>query len=214
MMKQSRFTSVVAKAGRPAVYLVWGPSAKDAGLQRALRGVRVMTLHLETRGSKAGYGHVGLPAKNERHELLIFPRSLKRFAGDRIVGIDYQLIDSDLGAEPGRDDRRQIKRALVGSEVTPPETQMPLGNKAGPGQRRVSKPPTAIARSGVAPRVGKTAPGSVHGSMPTKAPRPSVAPANLGPLVRAVREAMSDLEKDHPMAAYRRLKAASAAYSV
>jgi hypothetical protein len=94
-LKTARFSVALAKCGRPAVHLTLVAPQKDPALRRLERESRVMTIHRARRGAGADYGVVGLePAPGV--QLLVFPRSLRRFAGKRIVGIDYDLLASDL----------------------------------------------------------------------------------------------------------------------
>src|ERR1700761_5182501 len=93
VMTTARFAQVVAKAGRPVAHLLWSDPAQDPAVQRALRAHRVMTIHLEMRGAKTAFGHVGVPEGGEKSQLLIFPRSIKAYSGARVVGINFDLID-------------------------------------------------------------------------------------------------------------------------
>ena len=58
-MKTARFATVVAKAGRPEVYLALMDPAKDRVLQAALKANRVMTVSQETVGHKTDRGQIG-----------------------------------------------------------------------------------------------------------------------------------------------------------
>jgi hypothetical protein len=88
---------VVEAAGKPEVHLMLVDPARDPTLQRAIRTNRVMTLHQAARG--ADYGVIGF-AKGVRGQILLFPRSLKPFAGIRVMGIKYDLLKS--GSPAGR----------------------------------------------------------------------------------------------------------------
>jgi len=92
-MKTARFKSVVEACGKPGVHVTWLKPAKDPVLQAALKQNRVMTLHQPVR-SGAHYGTVGF-MKSKQAQLLLFPKSLRRFEALRIVGIDYALLDAD-----------------------------------------------------------------------------------------------------------------------
>ncbi len=52
-----------------------------------------MTVHQSTRGQHADHAEVAFEAGTKR-QFLIFPKSLKRFAGSRVVGIKYELMES------------------------------------------------------------------------------------------------------------------------
>jgi hypothetical protein len=90
-MKTARFADVVAAAGPPQVHSLWIAPGRDPSLKRAVRECRVMTIHQMLRGTKKDYGTVGLHA-DESSQVLVFPKSLRRFGEARIVGIDYRLI--------------------------------------------------------------------------------------------------------------------------
>lgn len=90
-MKTARFTDVVAAAGPPQVHSLWIAPGRDPALKRAVRDCRVMTIHQMLRGTKKDYGTVGLHA-DQSSQVLVFPKSLKKFSEARIVGIDYRLV--------------------------------------------------------------------------------------------------------------------------
>lgn len=90
-MKTARFAAVVARSGQPLNHLVFAAPAQDAALQSAVRAHRVMTIHQEHVGTHKDYGLVGFhPAPHAQY--LVFPRSLKSFAGKRIVGVNFELL--------------------------------------------------------------------------------------------------------------------------
>jgi hypothetical protein len=91
-MKTARFAEVVEKAGQPTPYALWQPPARDAVFQKALKAHRVMTVHHETVGNARDYGTVGYNTKDKQALLFLFPKSVKRFEGQRIVGIKYDLV--------------------------------------------------------------------------------------------------------------------------
>lgn len=84
-----RFSQVVVASGRPEIHLLLTEPRKDRELQRALETKRVMTVHQEVVGTKADYGTVGY--EKTAGQILIFPKSLKRFSNRRVVGIDFDL---------------------------------------------------------------------------------------------------------------------------
>lgn len=111
--KSARFTVVVAKCGQPAVHLTLMAPAQDPALRKLERDARVMTVHRAHRGTGADYGVVGIDPEPGA-QLLIFPRSLRRFAGKRIVGISYDQVASNLyltGQPTGRPRPKPAKRA-------------------------------------------------------------------------------------------------------
>ena len=89
--KRARFMELVALAGQPHVHTLWQPAAKDRTLQAAIIANRVLTIRRDNVGNRKDVGVVGyFEAPESLH--IVFPRSLKRFSGRRIVGIDYELI--------------------------------------------------------------------------------------------------------------------------
>ena len=90
-VKTARFTVVVEKCGRPEVYTLWQKPKADRHFQSLLKNYRVMTVRPAESGTD--FGEVGFHLKNGAR-FLAFPRSLKRFEGDRIVGIDWALVQS------------------------------------------------------------------------------------------------------------------------
>lgn len=88
-VKSSRFSAVVEAAGQPQVYTLWQAPEKDRHLQSQVRQNRVMSIQRSESGSD--FGTVGL-AKRKGAIHLVFPKSLKRFADQRIVGIKWELV--------------------------------------------------------------------------------------------------------------------------
>jgi hypothetical protein len=87
--KTTRFTDVVKKAGKPEVYTLWQKPAQDRHLQSMVKNNRVMTILKSESGTD--FGFAGFKAsKGARY--LVFPKSLKRFENNRIVGINWDLV--------------------------------------------------------------------------------------------------------------------------
>jgi cytosine deaminase len=98
-VKTARFTEVVATCGAPEVVTLWVDPKEDKSFQGALREERIMTVHQTVVGSKKDFGEVGfIRGGNVAH--LLFPKSLKHYAGRRIVGIDYRLLSQPKAAGP------------------------------------------------------------------------------------------------------------------
>src|SRR3954471_3738578 len=93
-MKTAKFSEVVKKCGEPAIYLAWVDPARDKTFKRALSEHRVMTLHQELHGGKKDFGSVGF-LKDRHAQLLVFPKSLRRFFERKVIAIDYALIAKD-----------------------------------------------------------------------------------------------------------------------
>ena len=90
-VKTSRFRAVIEKCGQPEVHTLWVKPKADQHFQSLLKNNRVMTI----RPSEAGtdFGVVGF-SKGQGARYLAFPKSLRRFEGERIVGIDWELVQS------------------------------------------------------------------------------------------------------------------------
>jgi len=88
-VKTARFAEVVDKAGKPEVYTLWQKPAADRHFQSLNKNNRVMTIQKSESGTD--FGSVGFrERKGARY--LVFPKSLKRFADKRIVGINWDLV--------------------------------------------------------------------------------------------------------------------------
>jgi len=90
-VKTARFRAVVEKCGQPEVYTLWQKPKTDRHFQSLLKNHRVMTVRPSDGGTD--FGVVGFyEGKGARY--LAFSKSLKRFEGERIVGIDWSLVRS------------------------------------------------------------------------------------------------------------------------
>jgi hypothetical protein len=88
-VKTARFAQVVEDCGKPQVYTLWQKPSTDRHLQSQLKNNRIMTILRSDSGTDLGI--VGFKESKEAR-YLIFPKSLKRFADKRIVGIDWILV--------------------------------------------------------------------------------------------------------------------------
>jgi hypothetical protein len=87
--KTARFSQVIENCGKPQVYTLWQKPSGDRHLQAQIRNNRVMTLLKSESGTD--FGIIGFKESRETR-YLIFPRSLKRFADKRIIGVDWALV--------------------------------------------------------------------------------------------------------------------------
>jgi hypothetical protein len=116
--KSVRFSKVIEDAGKPQVALLWQDPRHDPSLQSALRQNRVMTVQLKHTGSASDFGVVGF--KQSPHaEYLIFPKSLKAFEGDKVVGIKYELI------APSKPQGPALKASRPARAPSPPKAARP-----------------------------------------------------------------------------------------
>jgi hypothetical protein len=87
--KTARFDEIIEKCGAPEVYTLWQEPKSDRHFQILLKNNRVMTIQQSDAGTD--FGVVGF-VKRKGTRYLVFPKSLKRFEGDRIVGIKWEKI--------------------------------------------------------------------------------------------------------------------------
>ena len=102
----ARFSAVVQQVGAPQPVTLWQAPAEDPDFRKAVRENRVMTIKQETVGTKRDFGIVGFD-EGKNSSFLIFPRSLQRFSGKRIVGVRYNLL------APARPRGKPIKPAAA-----------------------------------------------------------------------------------------------------
>ena len=88
-VKTARFSQVIEKCGKPQVYTLWQKPSADRHLQSQIKSNRVMTVQKSESGTD--FGIVGFKERKGA-TYLVFPKSLKRFADKRLVGIDWSLI--------------------------------------------------------------------------------------------------------------------------
>ncbi|HEY4284109.1 MAG TPA: hypothetical protein VGM62_13665 [Chthoniobacterales bacterium] len=88
-VKTVRFADVVDNAGKPEPYTLWQKPAADRHFQSALKNHRVMTIQQSETGTEFGLVEF---KQSKTASYLIFPKSLKRFEGNRVVGIKWDLV--------------------------------------------------------------------------------------------------------------------------
>ena len=88
-VKTVRFAQVIEKCGEPEVYTLWQKPGADRHFQSHIKNNRVMTI--QKSGSGTEFGVMGFKERKGA-TYLVFPKSLKRFAGKRIVGINWALV--------------------------------------------------------------------------------------------------------------------------
>jgi hypothetical protein len=87
-IKTARFSQIIETCGKPQVYTLWQKPSADRHLQAQIKKIRVMTILKSESGTD--FGIIGFKESREAR-YLTFPKSLKRFAEKRIVGIDWAL---------------------------------------------------------------------------------------------------------------------------
>jgi hypothetical protein len=88
-IKTARFSQIIETCGKPQVYTLWQKPSADRHLQAQIKKSRVMTILKSESGTD--FGIVGFKESREAR-YLIFPKSLKRFAEKRIIGVDWTLV--------------------------------------------------------------------------------------------------------------------------
>ena len=87
--KTVRFSQVVEKCGKPKPYTLWQKPSADRHLQAQLKNNRIMTVLKSESGTDFGIASF---KEKKGASYLVFPKSLKRFADRRVVGIDWTLV--------------------------------------------------------------------------------------------------------------------------
>jgi hypothetical protein len=202
--KTVRFAQVVERSGQPHVHTLWMAPEKDPELKRAQQAHRVMRVAPGGAG-KTDVGTVGFERGQKEGQLLIFPKSLQRFEGARVVGIKFDLVEqpkladaADLKevAQPKNVRGKKPKpapRPTIAATVEEPEpTRAPeVEPERQPDPEPAPEPP---------PRVPKAKRSSHAATKPE--------PARDSALVREVRAALKDLQRGKSVAAYQRLERA------
>lgn len=184
-MKTVRFTKIVEKLGTPEPYTLWLPPEKDRDFQAAIKAHRVMTVHQENTGNATDFGEIGF-AKDVQGSFLLFPKSLKRYEGRRVVGVKYDLLKETPAELPTPEPKKPAKRKTHAE----PE----------PKSAAREKPALSPATS------AKFEPLRVFEAEKPKAQPKSIKPPALNELTREVRKAMKKLEQGNPVAAYQILE--------
>jgi hypothetical protein len=193
--------------------------AKDKTLQAAIKSDRVMTLYQQSGGTD--HGVVGFEQGRSR-QFLVFPKPLKPFLGQRIVGIKYELID----------DTPAPKKETVKKETAKPDEPAPtLVERALPARTKGAdsesakhadhQPPTVVSKAG-STKPEETAPAKEEKrnlesrktfsedkvikfrTEPDKSP--TVEADEIKKLKHQVREAMDALEQGKQVVAFNLLK--------
>lgn len=183
-MKTVRFAALIEASGAPQIHLAWAGPKDDSVLQKALRQHRVLTVHQRVRGAKKDFGVVGFEAAPGT-QYLIFPRSIRKFSGQRVVGIRYDLVADALPVAPSP--RGPKKNSRVPSPKAADVIAFPVSKEE-------TKPKHPSARP--EPKPAKTAHRSEAAEL-----------AESDPIKREIRKAVADLSKGRVAAAKRRLLA-------
>lgn len=199
-----RFAKVVDTAGKPQLHTLWAGAEHDPEFQRAVKARRVMTVHQENVGTKADFGEVGFTSDGPA-QFLVFPRTLRAFEGQKIVGIKYDLVAEPPPARPPRakkSDKPDPAPARKKTEPPPRIQQSPT--EPPPKPKTVEAPP---APPEPAPRAHAAAREILPKPQPDKAPNKKPEEEfNRRATLNEVRRAMRELEAGKTVVAFRRLE--------
>jgi hypothetical protein len=181
-VKTARFADLVREAGKPEPYIPWQDPAHDPAFRKALRENRVLTVHQETTGNRSDYGMVGYMKEN-RGNLLIFPKKLDAWEDRRVIGIKYDAISPPGRSEPAKAERKSARP----SRRTEPDRSEKL------------RAAFAVVRSDEPKEPAKV-------EADREEERPDDLAAEVKRLRRGIDRARAALEKDKPVEAYKILK--------
>jgi hypothetical protein len=209
-----RFSKVIEACGKPDIHLLLIDPAKDKTLQAAIKSDRVMTLYQES--GSTDHGIVGFEQGRSR-QFLVFPKSLKPFNGQRIVGIKYELLED--APVPGKETAQREPVKPVDEEGPKPAAARKTSE---PSKRADQQVPTVVPKAATAkPKEAEPAEKESEDQESSKAasedkvvkfqkPEPAEPPAaerdDIKELKQRVREAMDALEAGKQVVAFNLLK--------
>lgn len=128
-----RFAELVKSGGTPEVHLSWLAPAKDPDLQRAQKQHRLVTVHQHARGPR-DFGVVGFePAPDA--QFLVFRKSLRTFAGRRVIGIKYEMLTEASDDNVSATAPRESRKAKAGKSAKAPALSPKRPTHAKPTRR-------------------------------------------------------------------------------
>jgi hypothetical protein len=215
-MSTVRFSKVIEACGKPDFHLLLIDPAKDKTLQAAIKSDRVMTLYQQS--GETDHGIVGFEQGRSR-QFLVFPKSLKAFQDQRIVGIKYELLEDAPTPKPEPAKKEPVK-------PTAEQPQEPASAKKGsePAKRADPQTPAVLpkavaAKAKEADRVDEKARDHRNSEADSEdkvvkfqKPKPVEQPAvaserdDIKELKQRVREAMEALEEGKQVVAFNLLK--------
>jgi hypothetical protein len=223
-MSTVRFSKILEACGKPDIHLLLIDPAKDKTLQAAIKSDRVMTLYQQSGGTD--HGVVGFEQGRSR-QFLVFPKPLKPFLGQRIVGIKYELLEDSPVPKKETTKREAPEPDEQPSEAAPTPMERALSamiKEAGSASARQADHhrPTVVSKAGSA-KPKKAAP--AREEKPDRESRETVSQDNVIKFQKAepdtssaaeadeikklknqVREAMDALEQGKQVVAFNLLK--------
>lgn len=213
-MSTVRFSKVIEACGKPDIHLLLIDPAKDKTLQAAIKSDRVMTLYQQS--GSTDHGIVGFEQGRSR-QFLVFPKSLKPFNDQRIVGIKYELLEDAPVPEKETAKKEPVKP--VDEEGPKPA---PARKPSEPAKRADRQVPTVVPKVATAKqKEAEPAEKESEDQESSKAasedkvvkfqkPEPAEPPAaerdDIKELKQRVREAMDALEAGKQVVAFNLLK--------
>jgi hypothetical protein len=213
-MSTVRFSKVIEACGKPDIHLLLIQPAKDKSLQAAIKSDRVMTLYQESGGTD--HGVVGFEEGRSR-QFLVFPKPLKAFLGQRIVGIKYELLEDESVQK-----KEPLKKETAKEEQKQEAEPKSKGKNREQPSRADHEVPTIVPKTNqVKPKEPATIERETEATETSKSPspdkvvkfeKPETRPGLLAEseevkaLKRQVREAMDALEQGKQIVAFNLLK--------
>jgi hypothetical protein len=145
-MSTVRFSKVIEACGKPDFHLLLIDPAKDKTLQAAIKSDRVMTLYQQSVGTD--HGIVGFEQGRSR-QFLVFPKPLKAFQGQRIVGIKYELLEDAPTPKPEPAKKEPVKPA-----AEQPHEPASAKKSSEPSKRADPQTPTVLPKAVAAKQKG------------------------------------------------------------
>jgi hypothetical protein len=209
-----RFSKVIEACGKPDIHLLLIDPAKDKTLQAAIKSDRVMTLYQQS--GSTDHGIVGFEQGRSR-QFLVFPKSLKPFNGQRIVGIKYELLEDAPVPEKETAKKEPVKPV---DEEAP--KLAPARKTSEPSKRADRQVPTVVPKA-VTAKPKEAEPAETEGEdqesskaasedkvvkfqKPEPAEPPSAERDDIKELKQRVREAIDALEAGKQVVAFNLLK--------
>jgi hypothetical protein len=134
-----RFSKVLEACGKPDIHLLLIDPARDKTLQAAIKSDRVMTLYQQSGGTD--HGVVGFEQGRSR-QFLVFPKPLKPFLGQRIVGIKYELLE-----EAPAPKKEPAKKETVKQTDQQPGEPAPATKDHRPRKRAERQAPVVVSKT-------------------------------------------------------------------
>jgi hypothetical protein len=138
-MSTVRFSKVIEACGKPDFHLLLIDPAKDKTLQAAIKSDRVMTLYQQS--GETDHGIVGFEQGRSR-QFLVFPKPLKAFQGQRIVGIKYELLEDAPTQKP-----EPAKKEPVKPVAEQPHEPASAKKSSEPSKRADPQTPTVLPKA-------------------------------------------------------------------